>query len=97
MTFPGDVGAGMALLKRLLHCHRTGDNADRWYLQFDTDTKRLCILHEWGSPDDRDGTAGERVELEVAAYLTTRNDGGQRALVRLVMGMFDNGSGNTAA
>ena len=88
----------MALLKRLLQSHRTGDNVDRWYLQFDTDTKRFCVLHEWGNTDDhQDGAAGERVELEVAAYLTSRNDAGQRELVRLVTIMFDNGSGNAAA
>jgi hypothetical protein len=82
----------MALLRRLLHRHRIGDDADCWYLLFDSETKRLCVLHEWGNADDlRDGTAGERVELDVAAYLTTRDDAGQRELVRLVTVLFENG------
>jgi hypothetical protein len=99
MTFPGVLwGAGMALLKRVLHSYTTRHNTDRWYLQFDTETKRLCILHEWGVPDDpRDGTAGERVELDIAAYLTTGDDAGRRELARLVTAMFENGSRNAAA
>lgn len=88
----------MALLKRVLHSYRTRDNADRWYLQFDTETKRLCVLHEWGALDDlRAGTAGERVELDIAAYLTTSDDAGRRELARLVTAMFENGPGNAAA
>jgi hypothetical protein len=83
----------MALLKRLLHRHRMGGNADCWYLLFDTETKRLCVLHEWGNTDDvRGGTTGERVELDVAAYLTSRDDAGQRELTRLVKGMFEDGT-----
>ena len=83
----------MALLQRVLHRHRTGDNADRWYLQFDTETKRLCVVHEWGNTF-RDGTTSEHVELEVAAFLASRNDAGQRELVRLVTAMFEPGPGN---
>jgi hypothetical protein len=87
----------MALLKRLLHSYHTRHNADRWYLQFDTETKRLCVLHEWGAPDDvRDGTAGERIELDIAAYLTTGGDAGRRELGRLVTAMFERGSGGAA-
>jgi hypothetical protein len=81
----------MALLKRLLHRHRIGDDADCWYLLFDTETKRLCVLHEWGDADAlKDGTSSGYVELDVAAYLTTREDTGQRELVRLVKAMFEN-------
>ena len=98
MSFPETWGTGMALLKHLLHSYRTRHNTDRWYLQFDTETKRLCVLHEWGAPDDeRDGTSGERVELDIAAYLTTGGDAGRRELVRLVMAMFENGPGSAAA
>jgi hypothetical protein len=88
----------MALLKRLLRAdglRETSADSDWWYLVFDTDTARLCVVHEWGSAElHRLGTTtGGTVELDVAAYLTRRDDPGQHELVRLVQTLFENRAG----
>lgn len=92
----------MAILKRLLHSEPASLGllgGDRWHLVFDTGTKRLCVVHEWGSggnppgPVHNDELTGGSVELDIASFLTTREEGpAQRKLQRLIKTMFDNHS-----
>ena len=83
----------MALLKRRLHSQgRSPRDGDWWYLVFDTETKRFCVEHEWrheAAPGE-EAPAGGTVPLEISAYLVTREEGpGQRELIRLIKGIFD--------
>ncbi|HKM63942.1 MAG TPA: hypothetical protein VJY39_15765 [Acidisphaera sp.] len=72
-------------------CAGTWANDEHWWtLVFDTDTKRLFIMHEWDLVDADDISKSDKgwSEIEVADFLANGPDPARDQLAEIIRGLF---------
>jgi hypothetical protein len=65
-----------------------GNYEDWWSLIFDTETKILCVEHQWAHVGTLTSTSGKQ-QVDVATYLKEHGGGsGQQKLERVIASLF---------